>query len=233
MEFITELLEDVGRHIVGFLDVPTLVKQKAVCHSWRSLFTDTIERKASTPHPFQSRNELRMAVKKYAKYNPKNAEAFATTYGWPIGRWNVSYVEDFEFIFMGLKSFNESIGLWNVSNATSMVCMFYEASSFNQDISTWNTSNVTRMSAMFHEASLFNQDLSTWDTSNVTCMIMMFHKAAFASSFNQDISSWDISNVTEMHTDKMFEGASSFNQDISSWDTSNVTEMNMLFHNAA
>eukprot|EP00978_Attheya_sp_CCMP212_P005068 scaffold11197_cov32-Attheya_sp.AAC.1 len=62
MEFLTELSEDVGRHIVSFVDVPTLVKKKVVCRSWRALFTDTIQRKASTPQPFQSGDELRNAV---------------------------------------------------------------------------------------------------------------------------------------------------------------------------
>jgi hypothetical protein len=95
MEFITELTEDVARYIVGFLDAPTLLKQKTVRRSWRALFTDTIERKASTPQPFQSRNELRMVVKKYAKYNPNDTDDFTTTYGWPIGRWNVSNVQNF------------------------------------------------------------------------------------------------------------------------------------------
>eukprot|EP00978_Attheya_sp_CCMP212_P014038 scaffold35622_cov47-Attheya_sp.AAC.3 len=219
MEFITELPEHVGLHIVGFLDVPTLVKKKTVCRSWRALFTDTIERKASTPQPFESGDELRIAVKQYAEYNPNDAEYFATTYGWPIGRWNVSNVQNFESVFHGgpSRSFNESIGSWNVSNATSMVYMFQCASSFNQDISSWDTSNVTSMCAMFIEASSFNQDISWWDTSNVRNMEAMFQGAL---SFNQDISSWDTSSVTLMR--RMFSCASSFNQDISSWDTSNV-----------
>jgi hypothetical protein len=36
-------LNDVGHHIIGFLDIPTSVKKKAVCCLWRALFTDTIE----------------------------------------------------------------------------------------------------------------------------------------------------------------------------------------------
>uniref|UniRef100_A0A7S2XPV1 F-box domain-containing protein n=1 Tax=Attheya septentrionalis TaxID=420275 RepID=A0A7S2XPV1_9STRA len=184
MDFINEIPDEVGRHIVGFLDVPTLVKKKVVCRSWRALFTDTIERKASTPQVFQSGDELRIAVEKYAKYNPNDAEDFATTYGWPIGRWNVSSIESFERLFNDCESFNESIGSWNVSNAKFMNHMFYEASSFNQDISTWDTSNVTAMIGMFSEASSFNQDISTWDTSNVTFMRRMFHGA---KRFDQDI----------------------------------------------
>jgi hypothetical protein len=50
MEFITELTEDVGRHIVGFLDIPTIVKKKVVCRSWRVLFTNAIEQKRRPYH---------------------------------------------------------------------------------------------------------------------------------------------------------------------------------------
>eukprot|EP00978_Attheya_sp_CCMP212_P040583 scaffold223104_cov24-Attheya_sp.AAC.1 len=63
MEFSTELTEDVGRHIAGFLDVATLVKKKTVCRSWRALFTDAIERKAHIPKAFESGAELRIAIK--------------------------------------------------------------------------------------------------------------------------------------------------------------------------
>eukprot|EP00978_Attheya_sp_CCMP212_P015633 scaffold40295_cov46-Attheya_sp.AAC.1 len=193
--FISELPDDVGRHILGFLDVPTLVQKKVICHSWQRLFTDTIEQKAPTPKAFEFNQELRSAVEKYAEYNPDDAEYFATTYGWPIGRWDVSNVVNFSDVFSGLSSFNESIGSWNVSNAISMDQMFGNATNFNQDVSSWDTSNVTNMNGMFRYASSFNQDISSWDTSNVTRMNSMFYGA---SVLNQDISSWDTSNVTQM-----------------------------------
>eukprot|EP00978_Attheya_sp_CCMP212_P033532 scaffold135641_cov68-Attheya_sp.AAC.1 len=193
MDFISGLPDDVGRHILGFLDVPTLVQKKVICRSWCTLFTNTVEQKAPVPNPFESSNELRNAVEKYAQYKPADAEAFATTYGWPIGRWNVSNVEDFYSVFYNTATFNESIGSWEVSNARSMVsCMFDGARSFNQDISSWDTSNVVQMHRLFHGASSFNQDISSWDTSNVTDMSKMF---SGASSFNEDISSWDTSNA--------------------------------------
>jgi hypothetical protein len=78
--------EDVASYILTFLDVPTLTRKKAVCRSWQILFTNTIHQKASTPKPFQSQAELTAAVKKYAKYNLIDAEEFAETHGWPIGR---------------------------------------------------------------------------------------------------------------------------------------------------
>jgi surface protein len=201
MDFLNELPYDVGRHIVGFLDVPTLVKKKTVCHSWRSLFTSTIEQKALMPQAFESGTELRLAIIKYEKFNPNDAEDFATTYGWPVGRWNVSNIEDFESVFEDRENFNENIGSWNVSNATSMTCMFHEALSFNQDISSWDTSNVTNMDMMFFHASAFNQDISSWVTSNVTDMQRMFEGAW---SFHQDISRWDTSNVIPVFDERVY-----------------------------
>eukprot|EP00978_Attheya_sp_CCMP212_P038148 scaffold186147_cov40-Attheya_sp.AAC.1 len=165
MDFISGLPDDVGRHIVGFLDVPTLVQKKIICRSWRAFFADTIERKAPVPKAFESGDQLQGAVEKYTQYDPKDAEYFATTYGWPIARWDVSNVEVFDKVFNWKHSFNESIGSWDVSNATSMTSMFRGASEFNQDISSWDTSNVTEIARMFYYASSFNQDISSWDTS--------------------------------------------------------------------
>jgi surface protein len=209
--------EDVGRHILSFLDVPTLVQKKAVCRSWHILFTDVIRQKALIPQAFQSLAELREAVDKYTEYNIVDADEFAETYGWPIDRWDVSNIQDFRYLFYSKVSFNESIGSWNTSNATSMRGMFQYARSFDQDISAWNTSNVTDMWNVFQYARSFNQDISAWNTSNVTDMDAMFKDAR---SFNQDISAWDTSNVRNMNA--IFQDARSFNQDISAWNTSNT-----------
>jgi surface protein len=214
--------EDVGRHIIGFLDVPTLVQKKVVCRSWQLLFTATINAKVPTPLAFQSSEELRKAVKKYTKYNISDADEFAETYGWPIGRWDVSNIQHFVQLFYLETSFNENIGSWDVSSATNTAFMFCGARSFNQDLSSWNTSNVVNMSGMFQHASSFNQDISGWDTSNVDHMSLMFEHA---TSFNQEISGWNTSNVEDMID--IFRNATSFNQDISGWDTSNVNYGNI------
>eukprot|EP00978_Attheya_sp_CCMP212_P049255 scaffold638035_cov134-Attheya_sp.AAC.1 len=63
MDCIPGLPDDVGRHILGFLDVPTLVKKKVIRRSWCTLFTNTIEKKAPIPKPFESRDELRRCPK--------------------------------------------------------------------------------------------------------------------------------------------------------------------------
>ncbi len=149
--------EEVGRHIVSFLDVPTLVRKKTVCRSWQIIFTHVIDQKAATPKAFQSREELQEAVKKYTKYNRADAEEFATTYGWPIGRWDVSNIEDFSWLFQNIEIFNENISSWDTSNVTDMRCVFYYTTSFNQDISSWDTSSVQIMSWMFCYPTQFHQ----------------------------------------------------------------------------
>eukprot|EP00978_Attheya_sp_CCMP212_P043326 scaffold280680_cov60-Attheya_sp.AAC.2 len=109
-------------------NVPTtLVEKKIVCRSWQRRFTETVDQKAPTPRPFQSGQELRDAVNKYVQYDPDDADEFATTYGWPIDRWNVSCVDDFRGTFRGKESFNEPIGSWNVSNARTTEGIFLGA----------------------------------------------------------------------------------------------------------
>eukprot|EP00978_Attheya_sp_CCMP212_P048532 scaffold535642_cov98-Attheya_sp.AAC.1 len=108
--------DDVMLYIVSFLDVPTLVQKKAVCRSWQRRFTNIVEQKAPTPKPFESDFELRNVVYKYAKYRLSDADYFATTYGWPIGRWDVTNVEDFSKLFADKTSFNENIGSWDTSS---------------------------------------------------------------------------------------------------------------------
>eukprot|EP00978_Attheya_sp_CCMP212_P026543 scaffold87520_cov52-Attheya_sp.AAC.1 len=82
-----------------------------------------------------------------------------TTYGWRIGRWDVSKVEDFSCLFRSKNWFSEDIGSWDVSNAIYMTRMFANTKTFNQDISSWNTANVKHMNAMFQYASEFNRDI--------------------------------------------------------------------------
>eukprot|EP00978_Attheya_sp_CCMP212_P036926 scaffold170767_cov56-Attheya_sp.AAC.2 len=85
MDFISELPDDGGRHILGFLDVPTLVQKKVICRSWRTVFIVTIEQKAPIPKAFESNQELRSAVRKYAEYNPDDAEYLHQHMYGPLG----------------------------------------------------------------------------------------------------------------------------------------------------
>ena len=180
------LPEEVVGFILSFLDVPTLVQDKAVCQSWEWLCIHTIDQKVPTPQAFQSHDELKTTANKYMKCNAADAEEIATTYGWSIDRWDVSKVEDFTGLFRRERSFNEDIGSWGVSKAICMTRMFAYASAFNQDISSWNTTHVKDMNAMFEGASKFNRDISSWNMGNTESMNEMFRGAI---SFNQGIGS--------------------------------------------
>eukprot|EP00978_Attheya_sp_CCMP212_P046794 scaffold412006_cov51-Attheya_sp.AAC.1 len=92
-----ELPEELACHIImSFLDVPTLVQKKVVCRNWERICTGVIDRMAPAPRTtFETREELKTAVKRYSKYDASDADVFATTYGWPIDKWDVSRVQDF------------------------------------------------------------------------------------------------------------------------------------------
>ena len=247
---VQSLDEDILVQAFQFLDVVSIIqKVKPICKQWKRLSIIAIDMKCyKTKKPFETNEELKEAADKYAGsyheilgdgdyddqrepiYKPCGADAIedlASTYGYPIDKWDVSKIEDFSYIFSCTHDgFNEPIGSWDVSNATRMDRMFYRAEAFNQDISSWNTSQVTRMDKMFYGAEAFNQDISSWNTSQVTRMENMFHGA---EAFNKDISSWDTSKVKNM--DSMFCAATSFNSSIFK-DVSNVTCMGSMFNYA-
>jgi surface protein len=127
------LPQELFPSIVSHWDVATLVEKKRVSQDWNQFCADAIDAKQTetTKKEFSSTDELRVAVKKYCGYNestlqysqlcsPKDAEEIATTYGWPINKWDVSNIQDFSSLFSENRGFNEDIGSWNVSNATSM-----------------------------------------------------------------------------------------------------------------
>mmetsp|Transcript_12704 Transcript_12704/g.18679 ORF Transcript_12704/g.18679 Transcript_12704/m.18679 type:complete len:212 (+) Transcript_12704:76-711(+) len=184
--------DDIIIEIMCFADVPTLVRIKVVCSTWKTLAAKAIDYKLPPTgrKQFTESIELYRAVRKYPI--EANAEKLARVYGWPIGKWDVSGITDFSNIFRNQRSFNEDIRRWNTSNAIRMNSMFSGASSFNMDISIWDTSKVKNMRQMFFLALSFNQDISSWDISKVQSMESMFHGA---SSFIKDLSSWDISKV--------------------------------------
>eukprot|EP00978_Attheya_sp_CCMP212_P034361 scaffold143676_cov48-Attheya_sp.AAC.1 len=88
---VVELPEEMIYHISSFLDVATLVQKKPVCRLWRELCTTAIDKKAPIPRTaFETNDELRAAVKKYTMYKADDADEFASTYGWPMDKWDVS-----------------------------------------------------------------------------------------------------------------------------------------------
>jgi len=66
-----------------------------------------------------TKDELFAALRKYYYEKRGNAEEMASTYCWPIGKWDVSQVTNFSGVLIDMLKFNEDIGDWDVSNGTS------------------------------------------------------------------------------------------------------------------
>ena len=159
---------------------------------------------------------------------------------------NTGSVTTMKKMFDHATSFNQDVSPWNVSSVNNMEYMFYYASVFNNGDSgnngnaalDWsNTSSVLNMRYLFHYAVEFNQAVSSLNVSKVTNMQNMF---AYATRFNNGDTgnnanaamTWsDTSKVTNMNS--MFNTAINFNQDISPWNVSSVTNMSYMFYEAA
>lgn len=200
-------IEDLLFLIFDFVDFPTLIRVQQVCSYWRTVVHITIPRVIGCKK-FTTTEELIEMIKKYCSKKSRFADELARTYGWPIGRWDVSLITNFQGAFEYQTDFNEDISEWDMSNATKLECMFWRARSFNQDLSKWNTSQVVNMAHMFRHAMSFNGNISTWNTSRVKTMSYMFFGT---KSFNQNISVWNVKNVGN-HNQSMFVGAVAFNK---------------------
>jgi surface protein len=208
---------------------------------FNSIVQETFEVQAPTPSrflSFETTDELGGAVDSYLADN-STSTLLARTYGWPIGIWDVSKIQDFSAIFSansfgsshGFNSaaatFNEDISGWEMSSATNMTGMFNGATSFDQPIGSWNVSSVRDMIFMFSRATSFDQPIGDWNVSSVTTMRGMFRQA---TSFNQPLADWNVSSVTDMAF--MFDGATSFDQPLGNWNVSSVTSMGFMFDGA-
>jgi hypothetical protein len=100
----SSLPEDVISGILSHLTLQSIIRNKLVCRSWRRIGTDVIDAKRT--QAFLTNQELSDAVEKYLhRYDQRdprdqerqaeNCEEIAQTYGWPIGKWDVSRLTDF------------------------------------------------------------------------------------------------------------------------------------------
>lgn len=101
---------------------------------------------------FRSRQLLIDAVDAYLADSSPTSEV-ALVFGYPIGSWNVSQIDNISFVFdsdrnPSTKTFDEDLSGWDTSAAKSMVQTFAGASLFNGNISSWSTHGVTNMSGM-------------------------------------------------------------------------------------
>lgn len=167
-----EVSDDVGAHIMSFLDVSDVVRSKRVNKQWQRFCQMAIQAnfQPQDNYYFYGRHTLRDMVLIYCNYHKDDIDKIGRTYGYPINKWSVVCVEKFDSLFAFCGNFNEYIGDWDVSNAKAMVGTFWGARSFNKPLEKWRTSQVTDMHRTFEKASSFNQKLDTWDTSQVKTM---------------------------------------------------------------
>src|SRR5688500_6244748 len=96
------LASDLFCSILAHLDTVTLIRQKAICKDWQDLCSAVISFKSPTPRKaFSTNEELLEAVDMYMEstVQPEVVEEIASTYGWPIGQWDVSNVTDLSEVF--------------------------------------------------------------------------------------------------------------------------------------
>ncbi|CAB9500017.1 LRR receptor-like serine threonine-protein kinase [Seminavis robusta] len=115
----------------------------------------------------------------------------------PIGDWDVSRINNFDFLFAGREDFNDNINGWVTSQTTSLVSTFEGAQSFDQPLDSWDVSTVEDFRRAFRAAFAFNHPLAAWDVSSATSMQEMFQ---LAKGFNQDISMWNVSTVQSFNS---------------------------------
>ena len=221
----------IVENILIFLDSKEIASKRRVAKLWNPLGLKVLKSPLHGKKAFKTNDELRNAVLQYChgqrRYNygenttAKHQFEVKCEYGFVIGKWDVSQVQNFSLIFFGMVEFNEPFE-WDTSNATTMHGMFYGACKFNSSLGpNFCTANVKDMGAMFSGCSVFDQpDISKFDTSNVERMEGMF---ADARSFNQPLNMFKTSRVVNM--DSMLYGARCFNQTLEALDTSNVKDM--------
>jgi bacterial surface protein 26-residue repeat len=102
---------------------------------------------------FSDRRALITAINSAIAFHPSGAGYNDPTYGL-IENWCFdSSLTSFRQLFDGENTFNANITGWDVSSVNDMEWMFYDASAFNQDIGGWDVSSVTNMDGMFWYAS--------------------------------------------------------------------------------
>jgi surface protein len=95
--------------------------------------------------------------------------------------------------------FNQNLNSWNVSKVQNMDYMFTRIKTYNQDLSSWNVSNVTSMKFMFEGIfTLSNRDFSKW---NVTKVIE--HEGFLANTGENNKVPNFLKRVTELNQTKL------------------------------
>lgn len=149
---------------------------------------------------------------------------------------DVSGIDDFSFVFMGLDPGDIDLSDWNVSNGKNFFGMFAECHNFNSDLSNWNVSNGISFECMFKNCMYFSSDLSGWNVNNGLAFKDMFKGCEGNIKFNF-VKKLQIDTHPQVfhpnNTDELMDimyylwrcGRTNFN----CIDTSRITSMRFLF----
>jgi hypothetical protein len=182
-----------------------------------------------TGRAFLTTEELYAAVDAYVE-DDSGTTYIAAEYGHPIGRWNVSQLEDFSEVFSARRNprmlnFDADLGGWDVSSAITTESMFEACVSFTDSkkgLANWDVSSVRNMYRMF-ESSAFAGDVSGWNVRNCEKFGFMFQ---FAAHFQANLRRWRPMSARD--TSWMFRGAKSFSSDLSNWKLFEVENLNKM-----
>ena len=112
-ESFETLPDELKIRIIDFLAVKSILQSKQVSRSWNNTYCDSALKAKKKPGAgiFREKKELQTAVDKLCKcldpYDENIAEEVACSYGWPIGKWDVSQITDFSFLFKGKRNFRQ------------------------------------------------------------------------------------------------------------------------------
>ena len=148
-------MKQINKYILGHLEYP-----KFSIYERLHINKDTTN--YYNYHP-KTNDELKELIKKLIKERGNKAD---------LNDIDTSEITDMHGLFYK-SEFNGDISNWDVSNVEDMDYIFCYNSKFNGDISNWDVSNVKRMNYMFQHSS-FNGDISKWNVSNVKYMSRMF-----------------------------------------------------------
>ena len=118
---------------------------------------------------------------------------------------DTSAITDMSYLFgafNNIKNINFNVSNWDVSNVENMNYMFFDCKNFDCDLSSWDVSNVEDMYEMFGNCKKFTgKGLENWDVSNVTDISYMF---IGCEKLICDLSDWDVSNVKDKNMELTF-----------------------------
>jgi hypothetical protein len=156
----------------------------------------------TTARPLETAEMLMEAVDLYLDALPATSiSKVSSMYGYPIGKWDVSRVDDFSRLFDTRRN--------------------PQAAMFQDDLSGWDTRRATNMSFMFRGAVLFNGNVTAFDTKSVVSADSMFDGAL---SFDQDVSDWNVNKIGTAN--RMFRDAISFQGNgLDRWDLQSVEKV--------